>query len=172
MENVAAQAEGNLLDLPVGPAYRVEKEIKNVVTVIAKTSHYWLEHMWLSQQRAIDDLFAEMAPGSPLIQPSWTEAGMELDAYRLLRGEVSTAIHRTTGLPPSAREYTGWVGAICPDVRSAIWLMRALVASNVLARREETELFVPVNPATDPDGQRVVQMLAQMFKIATKQGLL
>ena len=29
-------------------------------------------------------------------------------------------------------------------------MMRALVASNVLARREGTVLFVPVNPAADP----------------------
>ena len=45
MENVAARAEGMALDLPAAPHFRLEKEIKNVVTVIAKTSHYWLEHM-------------------------------------------------------------------------------------------------------------------------------
>src|SRR5688572_32953575 len=45
MENVAAHADGVMLDLPVAPHFRVEKEIKNVITVIAKTCHYWLGHM-------------------------------------------------------------------------------------------------------------------------------
>lgn len=45
-ENISARCEGSVLDLPAGPVYRVEKEIKNVITAIAKTSHYWLEHMW------------------------------------------------------------------------------------------------------------------------------
>jgi hypothetical protein len=31
-------------------------------------------------------------------------------------------------------------------------MMRLLVASNVLTRREGTALFVPVNSATDPEG--------------------
>ena len=31
-------------------------------------------------------------------------------------------------------------------------MMRALVASNVLSRREGTTLFVPVNSVTDPTG--------------------
>ena len=44
-ENVAARANGTMLDLPVAPSFRLEKEIKNIVTVSAKTSHYWLEHM-------------------------------------------------------------------------------------------------------------------------------
>ncbi len=50
MENVCARREGSTLDLPAGPSYRVEKEIKNVVTCIAKTSHYWSGHIWLAQQ--------------------------------------------------------------------------------------------------------------------------
>jgi len=34
--------------------------------------------------------------------------------------------------------------------RAAIWRMPALVASNVLSRREETVAFVPANPLSDP----------------------
>jgi sirohydrochlorin cobaltochelatase len=33
-----------VLFLPAGPTFRLDKEIKNVVTVIAKTHHYWKEH--------------------------------------------------------------------------------------------------------------------------------
>ena len=40
----AARAE-RVLELPAAPHFRLEKEIKNVITVIAKTCHYWMGHM-------------------------------------------------------------------------------------------------------------------------------
>ena len=45
VENVCVRREGTTLFLPVGPNFGVEKEIKNVITVVAKTHHYWMEHM-------------------------------------------------------------------------------------------------------------------------------
>lgn len=45
VENVSVRREGDVLYLPAGPDFRLEKEIKNVVTVIAKTRHYWAEHL-------------------------------------------------------------------------------------------------------------------------------
>lgn len=44
VENISVRREGATLLLPAGPAYRLEKEIKNVITVVAKTHHYWTEH--------------------------------------------------------------------------------------------------------------------------------
>ncbi len=44
VENVVARHEGAILLLPAGPRFTLDKEIKNVVTVVAKTHHYWLEH--------------------------------------------------------------------------------------------------------------------------------
>ena len=41
MENIYARSEAFMLDLPACPGYRIEKEIKNVITSIAKTCHYW-----------------------------------------------------------------------------------------------------------------------------------
>ena len=69
-ENVSARCEGTTLELPAGPAYRIDKEIKNVITAIAKTGHYWLDHTAIAQQRAIGDLFSAIAAESPLIQPA------------------------------------------------------------------------------------------------------
>lgn len=57
---------GALLDLPVGPTWRVEKEVKSVITVIAKTHHYWAGHMSPWQQQIIANLFAAMQVESPL----------------------------------------------------------------------------------------------------------
>ncbi len=44
VENVTVRREGATLFLPAGPAFRLEHEIKNVITVVAKTHHYWKEH--------------------------------------------------------------------------------------------------------------------------------
>lgn len=166
MENVAARASGMMLDLPASPHFRLEKEIKNVVTVAAKTSHYWLEHMPRSQQRAIASLFATLAAESPLVQPALA-ADEDDDAADAL----AAAIDRGTGLRASNRRSTGWLGVECRDVRSAIWMMRALVACNVLARREDTVLFVPVNRAVDPGGALVARSLARVYQLAGARDL-
>jgi hypothetical protein len=46
-------------------------------------------------------------------------------------------------------------------------MMRALVASDVLARREESTLFVPINPAIDPSGRRVVSAVTDVHRRAS-----
>ena len=159
MENVAARLDGVALDLPAAPHFRLEKEIKNVVTVIAKTTHYWLEHMPRSQQRAITGLFARLAVESPLVEPA--SAHDEADT-----AAMAAAIEPETSLRSSAHRYTGWLGVQCPSVRRAIWMMRALVAGNVLSRREETVLFVPINPALDPGGRAVVEAVLRVDRLA------
>ncbi|MGB1251958.1 MAG: sirohydrochlorin chelatase [Candidatus Promineifilaceae bacterium] len=45
VENVLVRREGTILFLPAGPHFTLQGEIKNVVTVVAKTFHYWTEHM-------------------------------------------------------------------------------------------------------------------------------
>jgi hypothetical protein len=170
IENVSAHADGWWLDLPAGPDYRIAKEIKNVVTVIAKTSHYWMGHMRASQQQAIDRLFARLAIQSPLVQPAFfPPTGQSLGAAR---DELAARIARKTGLPPASTRYTSWLGLECPDVRSAIWMMRGMVASNVLSRREGTSLFVPVDPVTDPGGARTARSLATVHGFAGVRGIL
>jgi sirohydrochlorin cobaltochelatase len=175
MENVSARCKGSLLELPAGPDYRVEKEIKNVITVIAKTCHYWLEHMWATQRRDIAGLFAAMAAESPLVQPAFPENGyadFPADRHNTLRTKMSETIHQLTGLRPSNHRYAGWLGLECANVRAAVWMMRGLVAANVLARREETTLFVPVNPVSDSDGGNVVKSVLLIHGFAAARGIL
>ena len=45
LENVAARADDDRLLLPAGPAYRLEDEVKSIITVVAKTHHYWQAHV-------------------------------------------------------------------------------------------------------------------------------
>lgn len=44
-ENVQVRCDEALLLLPVGQNYTLKGEIKNVITVVAKTTHYWQEHL-------------------------------------------------------------------------------------------------------------------------------
>lgn len=171
MENVAVRAEGRALDLPAAPDFRIEKEIKNVITVIAKTCHYYLGHMPRSQQRAIASLFASLATASPLIQPPTPEQATPAEIERVASAIVE-AVSRDTGLRASDDVYSGWLGLQCPDVHAAVWIMRALVVSNVLARREGVVLFVPVSPVGDSDGTRVSAAVTRLHRLARVRGVL
>ena len=171
MENVSARTEGLALALPAGPDYRLEKEIKNVVTVIAKTCHYWTGHMWLPQRRKIAALLAAMAAESPVVAPALATDGVP-DGHDRAFAALADAVRRDTGLATSPHRYVGWLGVECPGVPAAVWMMRLLVASNVLTRREGTALFVPVNPAADPEGRAIAQALARVHRFAAANGVL
>ena len=170
MENVAAHSTNDTLDLPASPAFRLEKEIKNVVTVIAKTTHYWAGHMLREQQRAIAVLLAGMATNSPLIEPA-ASPDPATSPDEVQATAMADAIQQQTGLPRSRHRYAGWLGIDCPSVALAIWMMRALVVSNILARREETTLFVPVNGETDPGGATVIRGVVMMQRFAEAKGV-
>ena len=169
MENVDVRRRGAVLELPASPHFRLEKEIKNVITVIAKTCHYWMGHMPADQQRAVGSLLRRMA-GSPVLQPDRSpEIALQNEERE---AAAAAAIERQTGLRRSHHRYAGWLGVECPDVRSAVWMMRALVASNVLSRREGTVLFVPVDSAVDPDGGRVISATVRVYRYACARALI
>lgn len=166
MENVAVRAEGAMLDLPAGPHFRLETEIKNVVTVIAKTCHYWSGHTSRAQQRAVANLFATLAIESPLVQPALASDDAGPASGERARVRLAETVERATGLRAARPRYAGWLGLECPTVRAAVWMMRALVVCNVLSRREATTLFVPIDPAADPDGGRVAEAVARIHGFA------
>ncbi len=170
MENVAARRRGAILELPAAPHFRLEKEIKNVITVVAKTSHYWLGHMPRDQQQEIAELFVTMGHESPLIEPELACPESATKSESWLRPSQAL-IQRSTGLQRSTHRTAGWLGVECPSIRFAVWMMRALVASNVLSRREGTVLFVPVNAATDPDGTIVAGAVERVHRCALTRGV-
>jgi hypothetical protein len=45
VENITVRREDTVLYFPAGPDFQLEKEIKNVITVVAKTTHYWQDHI-------------------------------------------------------------------------------------------------------------------------------
>lgn len=171
MENVSCHREGLALDLPAGPAYRLEREIKNVITVIAKTYHYWDGHVWYPQRQAIANLLSEMEAEQPLIEPARSAEGAG-GGHPRLGAAVVDSIQRITGLQPSSHRDDGWLGLEVGSVRAAVWMMRMLIATNVLSRREGTVLFVPLNPVTDVDGEAVTRWVGLVHRFARDKGLL
>ena len=141
MENVAARSSGVMLYLPAAPHFRIDKQIKNVVTVIAKTAHYWMGHMSRSQKTLIADLFRTMAMESPLIEPP-------IDGW------------------------SAWRGVECQNVGAAVWMMRALVAFNIVSRREQLTLYVPINEDQDPGGTIAASAIARVQQLAELRGAL
>lgn len=158
MENVSVRLEQSAILLPVGPAFRVEKEIKNVITVIAKSTHYWSGHLIRLQQIGIANLFDQLDNEAPLLQPSWASDTENKDA----RERIQRALEDATGLRTTNHSYVKWIGVGCGSVSSAIITMRRLVASNILCRREETTIFLPINPAADPHGARLARSTAEL----------
>lgn len=181
MENVSASFKGLALHLPAGPAYRIEKEIKNVITAVAKTCHYWLDHTSPAQHQAIADLLRTMDSESPLLQPApfdlAASTATATATEATLSHKIAASIQQATRLAPSKlsdasdHRYPGWLGIDCGDIRAAIWMMRVLVVSNLLSRREGTVVFLPLDPARDPDGATVIRAFLQAHRIAVAQNI-
>lgn len=91
-ENIAVRADGATLELPAGPAYRLHKEVKNVITVIAKTAHYWTGHMSVMHRQTIADLIDAMDEESPLIAPAYGSRESDGPAHEALASHIADAI--------------------------------------------------------------------------------
>lgn len=52
-ENVQAQAVREVVFVPAGETFTVQGEIKSVITAVAKTSHYWREHLPIDVKRTL-----------------------------------------------------------------------------------------------------------------------
>ena len=168
MENVLSKHEGKILFLPAGPDFRLAKEIKNVITATAKTCHYWTEHMSEEQHESIDAMIANSSIDSELLEPASPEqVEADPDVYRSIVDDTTREIIERTGKTCFANRYAGWIGVDCPSVRTAIWLMRAMTVENVLARREDSVLFLPAHPRFAFDGrmQRLVRAFEHAYRL-------
>ncbi|MFO0956628.1 MAG: hypothetical protein U0800_04065 [Isosphaeraceae bacterium] len=146
-ENVSARRLGKVLRLPVGPAFRPEKEIKNVTVALTKSSHYWDGHLSSAQQK-LGGTFA-WEPATP------DEVDSNPAAYEASLSAMRTALE-AVGKPLVVGRYTGWIGVETSGEDEAVWLLRAILVDRVLARREENVLYLPVvAPANEEHQARV-----------------
>jgi hypothetical protein len=159
MENISVRLDEGAILLPAGPAFRLEKEIKNVITVTAKTTHYWSGHLIRLQQLGIGNLFHQLDNEAPLLQPAWASSADSAEMCEQIR----CALEDATGLQTTHHSYVGWIGLDCGTVPAAITTMRRIVASNILCRREETAIFLPINPVVDSHGARLSRAVSELL---------
>jgi hypothetical protein len=67
-------------------------------------------------------------------------------AYQSVIDEVRRGISLVSGLETVECESLGWVGIVCENESMAAWMLRAIIAENVIARRERNVVFVPAGP--------------------------
>jgi sirohydrochlorin cobaltochelatase len=137
-ENVIARNDGPILFVPAGPDFRVEKEIKNVIVCVAKCCHYLFDHLEPEQQPS------GTAPS--LIQPLLPHELADMtELYEQSANRLQSSIEESTGMKTLCSDLPGWVGMDCGQEETAVWLLRAIAVENILARRENATLFVPVD---------------------------
>jgi sirohydrochlorin cobaltochelatase len=83
--------------------------------------------------------------------------------YAEVMCELGRGIRAITGLDVVADGPPGWIGVVCASEAMAIWLMRAIVVENVMARREGTTLYLPASPRFTLGGEikNVVTVVAK-----------
>jgi hypothetical protein len=151
-ENVMARHRGDVLEVPAGPFFRVEKEIKNVVVCVAKCCHYLLDHVAPAQRpRGLkSDLIQPLSPEEIACDPAASAANAS---------QLAREIQMATGVVTTAPAGSGWIEIQCPNEAMAVWMMRALIAEDVLTRREEDRLFVPF--CARRDAERLLTVIRQ-----------
>ena len=72
--------------------------------------------------------------------------------YAEVLKELERGIRLVTGLDVVDGP-AGWIGVVCRSEEMAIWLMRAIVVENVMARREGAILYLPASPRFTLSGE-------------------
>lgn len=140
-ENVFADHDGIVVRLPSGPGFRIEKEVKNVIVCVAKTWHYWDGHMSDNEKSKAAKVMNDATLIAPQLAFSYQ---LQPESYEKFATETISVIEGALGLKNKASSDFGWVGFESPDEKSAAWMVRALIAVNILARRENSTLLIPV----------------------------
>jgi hypothetical protein len=128
-ENVSARRRGAVLQLPAGPEFRIEKEVKNVVVALAKVRHYWDSHLSDAQQ--------SIFRGTTFCEPaSQADVATSPASYRATVAVLEQRLKDVAGRGGDTARYAGWVGVACGGEVTAAWLLRAVLVEGLLARRE------------------------------------
>jgi sirohydrochlorin cobaltochelatase len=157
-ENVMARRNGPLLLLPAGSHFFIEKQIKNITVALAKSFHYWDGHLTVVQQQAFrDDEIVEPATKSEIdANPQRYREGIEK-----LAAEIQSQVDWTV----FSGHYPGWLGVDCPTEEVAAWFLRALAVEQILVRRENTCLFLPIDAECPANITRVGHTFHKTMKL-------
>ena len=99
-----------------------------------------------------------LAGGPPhrgtLLEPVPREDALaEPERYAAVLAELTRGIRMITGLEVVTAGPPGWLGIVCESEEMALWLMRAIVVENVMARREGAVLYLPAGPRFSLEGE-------------------
>jgi len=140
-ENVFADQQGNVVRLPSGPGFRIEKEIKNVIACIAKSWHYWDGHMSENEKTKAGKVMND----APLLEPPLAiNQDLSTETYSRVSMETLEIVGTALKFKNKTDSEFGWVGFECPEEKTAAWMVRALIACNIIARREISTLLIPI----------------------------
>ncbi len=105
-----------------------------------------------------------------LVPPAPNEVMQNPQAYANVVAEITRGLQMTTNCDVVQSITPGWVGLQCHSEDMAVWLMRAIIAENVLARREENTLMLPAGPDFTVSGEikNVVTVVAKSFHYWTE----
>jgi sirohydrochlorin cobaltochelatase len=170
VENIFARQQQSMLLLPAGPHFQLAKEIKNVITTVAKTCHYWTCHMSADQQAAAA-VVMNGPENAKLLQPASVDEMDEAPAeYQAVIQSIEEGLRQATPLKPLPSKSPGWVGIGCVNGPMAVWLMRVMIVENILARREADVLYLPARPQfTAEECRRIVEALAGAWRLWKSQ---
>jgi hypothetical protein len=157
-ENVHVRQAGSLISAPAGPAFRLAKEVKNVIVSLAKTCHYWDGHL-SQEQRQAAGVALQAAASSLLVPVARPDILPRAEEFRQAAERTASDIREATGLAASSASVLGWVGVRFGDEMTAAWYVRAAIAADILARREEEVLYLPVTVGST-GGQTLTERLA------------
>ena len=116
--------------------------------------------------------FSELAiVGGPshlntLLEPvSPQEAVSDLDRYGYVLQEMARGITVVTGLSVVMSRTPGWIGVQCDSEEMAIWVLRSMIAENVMVHREGSVLYLPASPKYTVESEivNVVSACAKVF---------
>lgn len=101
--------------------------------------------------------------GTLLTAPSMEEIKMRLDEYATVVSEIRRGILLASRLPTRESESIGWVGVCCHDEEMAAWMLRAIIAENILVRREGSVIYLPAAPGfrIDKEIKNVITAVAK-----------
>ena len=156
-ENVLAQQHLMSVLLPAGPSFVPEKEIKNVITALAKTTHEWQEHLSSTQREAIESLYR--GNERELLEPSPRHESNGLSSVAI---SIASEL-RKLGCASDSERYPNWLGIRCGSDRAAGQVVLRLVAGEILARREDATAFIPLHRHFERKGivDRIVAAAAE-----------
>lgn len=153
-ENVSARRDGQLLLLPVGPQFRLEREMKNVIVSLAKTCHYLVEHVEPDER--------PKGLAGPLIEPATAEEiAASPEAYQQAVAELQRGLAEQQFDVVDCKS-AGWSGVQLASEDMAVWMCRAIVIDNILVRREGATLLLPVSlgAGAATDCQKILTTIA------------